>query len=193
MISNSYSLNAALNAYAESVRSRTAGADETSGTASPERRVVNAPAIPESFKTSQARQELQKTQTAVAKDLRMALTNIKAALKGEVSFSMDAKGALTITGSEEDKALVTAALKADRSNPSLQSRIMSLSQRAETVESDSRRSAAIMQAARSAGNASGLMSLYNSLMTQKGQASATFTVSAQDSRMVFKGMIDSKA
>lgn len=210
MISNSFNVSSALTAYVDSLRAKTqadttagdktkntaAGNTSTKATTATKTGTVSNSVLnktPASFKTTQARHDLDKAQLAVAKDIKAALTKAGTALKGEVSFSVDAKGALTISGSAEDKAAVAAALKADTSSPSLASRITSLSERAETVESNSRRSAAIMQAARHAGHSSNLMSLYTSLMTQQGEATASFSMSDKASQMVFKGMVDSTA
>lgn len=204
VINNNYSLSSAMSAYLASRHSQvdaTSGEADKTGSGTTATATTDKPSAlsqalertPASFKTVQARKDLDKTQQAIAQDLRAALTKAGTPLKGEVSFSFDAKGALTIQGSAEDKAAVTAALKADNSQPSLAARIESLAERADTVEGNNRRSAAIMQAARHAGNASGLMSLYTSLMAQQSQASATFSVSNQASQMVFKGMVDTSA
>jgi hypothetical protein len=204
VVNNNYSLSSAMSAY---LASRQSQADSTSGDAGKAGSTGTATAAtskptalnqalertPASFKTVQARKELDKTQRAVAQDLRTALSKAGTPLKGEVSFSFGAKGALTIHGSADDKAAVAAALKADTSQPPLAARIESLAERAGTVEGNNRRSAAIMQAARHAGNASGLMSLYTSMLAQQSQASATFNVSNQASQIVFKGMVDTSA
>lgn len=204
MINNNYSLSSAMSAYLASRQSQTdvttvdpgatgGGATAAVGSSKPSALSQALERTPASFKTTQARKELDKTQQAIARDLRTALSRAGTPLKGEVSFSFDAKGAMTIHGSAQDKAAVTAALKADTTEPSLASRIESLAERADTVEGNNRRSAAIMQAARHAGNASGLMSLYTSLMAQQSQLSTTFSVSAEASQLVFKGMVDTSA
>lgn len=204
MINNNYSLSSAMTAYlasrqqqADTTKSDSGATGTTAmGTAGANKSSSLSQVLersPASFKTVQARKELDKTQQAIAQDLRGALAKAGTSLQGEVSFSFDAKGAMTIHGSAQDKAAVTAALKADTTQPSLAERIASLADRADTVEGDSRRSAAIMQAAKHAGNASGLMSLYTSLMAEQNQAGASFSLSNQGSQMVFTGMVDASA
>ncbi|HIV69777.1 MAG TPA: hypothetical protein H9903_02475 [Candidatus Aquabacterium excrementipullorum] len=148
-----------------------------------------------SIKTTMARQTLDKTQQDLAKALREAITKAGGSLKGEVAFSLDSTSGLKITGSDEDKATISAALKADKSSPSLASRLASLTKSAVTLESNNRASSAISQAARYAKTPAAVMSLYNTLMQQQGTSSTTavFTLADKTSSLTYKGMVNASA
>lgn len=217
---NNFSLSSALLAYSDSLRARAAAAaaktddsdaassDKTKGTGATTGTTGSATtdksaeatktvelSASTSFKTTRGRQELDKTQQDLAKALREAIAKLGGALKGEVAFSLDTSNGLKITGSEADKTTISDALKADKSSPSLASRLASLTKDAVTLESNNRASAAISQAARHAKSSAGVMSLYTTLMQQQQGTSTTavFTVSAQNSALTYKGMVNTSA
>lgn len=168
---------------------------ETTATNTAAKTATSTAAAPSSFKTTAARQTLDQTQQQLAKALREAVAKAGGSIHGEVAFSLNSSSGLTITGSAEDKATIAAALKADAGSPSLASRLASLTKSAVTLESNSRASTAISQAARYAKTPAAVMSLYNTLMAQQGSTSATavFTLSDKASSLTYKGMVDTSA
>ena len=212
---NNLNLSSALLAYSDSLRAKAAAAagktedTATTGTADAtkgsgasagtkastaiEQTVAASPST--SFKTTRGRQELDKTQQDLAKSLREAVAKMGGSLKGEVVFSLDSASGLKITGSEADKAAISAALKADKSSPSLASRLASLTKNAVELESNNRSSAAISQAARHAKTSAAVMSLYTTLMQQQQGTSTTavFSVSDKNSSLTYKGMVNTSA
>ena len=193
----SLGLGSGLMAYVDTLRGKAAEAkNEQTGGATGEASATarrGGHTAPVSHKTTLARQELDKQQQAIAKEFNAALAKAGTPLKGDVSFGIGSDGHLTISGSDTDKASIKAALKADKSNPSLASRIGTLAQRAATLETGVRQSAAISQAARYAGHATNVLALYNSLMQQQGSASAVFTLSDKGGALSYRGMVDSTA
>lgn len=168
---------------------------ETTATNTAAKTATSTAAAPSSFKATAARQTLDQTQQQLAKALREAVSKAGGSIHGEVAFSLNSSSGLTITGSAEDKATIAAALKADTGSPSLASRLASLTKSAVTLESNSRASTAISQAARYAKTPAAVMSLYNTLMAQQGSTSATavFTLSDKASSLTYKGMVDTSA
>lgn len=213
---SNFNLSSALLAYSDSLRAKAAAAsgntdktDETteSNTAATGKTPTTGtdkaadtlktiePSTSTSFKTTRARQVLEQTQQTLAKALREAVTASGGAIKGEVSFALDSTQGLKITGSEEDKQAISAALKADKSSPSLASRLAALTKDALSLETDNRSSAAISQAARHAKTPAAVMSLYSSLMQQQQSTSTTavFTLSDKTSALTYKGMVNTSA
>jgi len=72
---------------------------------------------------SVAGRALDKQQTALAGDLRAAMSKSGIKLSGAVEFSVSSDGTVGIKGSDADKAAMTAFLKADTSKPSFAARI----------------------------------------------------------------------
>lgn len=171
----------------------TSATDTAKGSTAAEQVVAASPST--SYKTTRGRQELDKTQQDLAKSLRDAVAKMGGSLKGEVAFSLDSAAGLKITGSEADKATISAALKADKSSPSLASRLASLTKNAVELESTNRSHAAISQAARHAKNSAGVMALYTTLMQQQQGTSTTavFAVSDKNSSLTYKGMVNTSA
>jgi hypothetical protein len=221
---NNFNLSSAMLAYSDSLRAKAAAAaakteDSDSTTATPSKSAttdnttgtgtsatdpakgstateqVVAASPSTSYKTTRGRQELDKTQQDLAKSLRDAVTKMGGSLKGEVAFSLDSAAGLKITGSDADKATISAALKADKSSPSLASRLASLTKNAVELESTNRSHAAISQAARHAKTSAGVMSLYTTLMQQQQGTSTTavFAVSDKNSSLTYKGMVNTSA
>ena len=147
-----------------------------------------------SGKSALARQQLNKQQLALAKDLRAALTKSGAQLDGTVDFSVDANGKLSVSGSDADKAKVQAALAADKSTPSLSSRLASLDKQAESFDKQNMQAIAISTAVRMAGKSTqNIMATYQSLMNQQSASSAVFSLSDKTSQLAFNGAVDAKA
>lgn len=188
---------------ADATKGTSASGTSASGTKAPAKTPTKTEAAlqaaidntPASFKTTRARADLDKTQQDLAKSLREAVAKLGGAIKGDVAFSLDSTGNLKITGSDADKAAISAALKADKSSPSLASRLASLTKNAVTLESNNRSSAVISQAARFAKTPAAVMSLYTTLMQQQQNTSTTavFTLSDKSSSLAYKGMIDTSA
>jgi hypothetical protein len=210
---SNFNLSSAMLAYSDSLRAKaaaaagktdksdetdtaTAGKTPTTGTdkAADTLKTIE-PSTSTSFKTTRGRQLLEQTQQTLAKALREAVTASGGVLKGEVSFALDSTQGLKITGSEDDKKAISAALKADKSSPSLASRLAALTKDALSLETDNRSSAAISQAARYAKTPAAVMSLYSSLMQQQQSSSTTavFSLSDKASALTYKGMVDTSA
>lgn len=210
---SNFNLSSALLAYSDSLRAKAAAAagktdktDEGDKTATgktpttgtdkaPDTAQTIEPSASTSFKTTRGRQVLEQTQQTLAKALREAVNASGGKIKGDVSFALDSGQGLKITGSDEDKKAISAALKADKSSPSLASRLAALTKDALSLETDNRSSAAISQAARYAKTPAAVMSLYSSLMQQQQSSSTTavFTLSDKTSALTYKGMINTSA
>ena len=145
------------------------------------------------FKTATIARNLDTAQVALAADLRAALNQALAKLEGNVQFSVNAKGEVTVEGSDKDKAAVQAVLKADTSDPSLASRIATQASDAMQLSSQIQQSAAISQAAKSSTTPDGVISLYQSLMQQTASTSVVFSVSATTSTLTYPGSLKAKA
>lgn len=187
------SKSATTDSTAPTKRTGTSATDTAKGSTAAEQVVAASPST--SYKTTRGRQELDKTQQDLAKSLRDAVAKMGGSLKGEVAFSLDSAAGLKITGSDADKATISAALKADKSSPSLASRLASLTKNAVELESTNRSHAAISQAARHAKNSAGVMALYTTLMQQQQGTSTTavFAVSDKNSSLSYKGMVNTSA
>lgn len=145
------------------------------------------------FKSATLARNLDKAQSALAADLRAALTKALAKLSEPVQFSVNSKGELEVKGNEKDKAAVQAVLKADTSDPSLATRIATQASDAMQVSTQIQQSAAISQAARMSKTPDGVISLYQSLMQQTASTSVVFSVSADSSSLTYPGSLKVKA
>ncbi|MFO6420651.1 hypothetical protein ACLBKS_10650 [Hylemonella sp. W303a] len=145
------------------------------------------------FKTATIARNLETAQVALAADLRAALEKALAKLEGNVQFSVNTKGEVTVEGSDKDKAAVQAVLKADTSDPSLASRIATQASDAMALSTQIQQSAAISQAAKSSATPDGVISLYQSLMQQTASTSVVFSVSATSSTLTYPGSLKAKA
>jgi hypothetical protein len=146
-----------------------------------------------SFKVTTAQKKLEQQETSVASDLRAAMGKAGVALDGPVEFSVGSDGTLAVGGSDKDKAAVNSFLKDDKSKPGFASRIASLASDADALSTTIRQNAAISQAARYAGSPGGVMSLYNSLLTQQDTTSAVFSLSGSASSLSYPGVLSSQA
>lgn len=142
---------------------------------------------------SVAGKALDKQQAALATDLRAALGKANVKLSGSVEFSVGADGAVALSGSDADKASVSAFLKADTSKPSFSTRIATQARDALKLSATIQQNAAISQAARYAGTSGSVMSLYTSLMADSGTSTAVFSVSAGASSLAYPGSLATKA
>lgn len=141
---------------------------------------------------SVAGRALDKQQTALAGDLRAAISKAGVKLSGAVEFSVSSNGTVSTKGSDADKAAMTAFLKADTSKPGFAARIATQAQDALKLSATIQQTAAISQAARYGGK-SGVMSMYASLMQQTNTTAAVFTVAAGSSSLTYPGSLAAKA
>ena len=147
-----------------------------------------------SARAAAARQHLNMLQKSLAKDINAALAKAGQKLSGTVEFSVGADGKLTISGDEKDKAKMAAVLKADKSVPSMASRLADLDKQAEAFDKQNVQASAMSTAARRAGKSSqNLLALYQSLMSSQTSASAVFSMSASTSQLAFKGAVSTSA
>jgi hypothetical protein len=145
-------------------------------------------------KAAVARQQLNTLQSALGKDIRAALTKAGQHLSATVDVTLGADGKLVFSGSDQDKAKLSAVLSADKSTPSLTSRLVSLAKQAESFDRQSVQSAALTTAARMAGKTSqNLVELYRSLMTTQSSSTAVFSLSDKSSQVAFKGAVSASA
>ncbi|MDO9234997.1 MAG: hypothetical protein Q7U28_03055 [Aquabacterium sp.] len=196
MVNNSMSLSRALSAYGSSTSSSQTQKSESTATsdASLKAATAKAAAPVQNSKSALARQQLNKVQLGLAKDINAALSKAGKPLTGAVEFNVDAHGALTMTGSDKDKANVAAVLKADKSTPSLTARLTAMDKQAEAFDRQNMQASALATAAKYTGNhAQNMMSTYQALMSHQSAASAVFSVSATSSQLTFKGAVDTKA
>ena len=205
MVTNALSLTSALNTYNASTSGKTTSTanQATSSPIGDSVATVTSASTKASAATSHvtpstklvvARQHLNLLQHSLAKDLRAALTKAGQALTGTVDFSLTADGKLSMSGSEMDKAKVAAVLAADKSSPSLSSRLTDLNKQAAAFDRQSVQSNAAMAAARQAGKgAQNLMALYQSMMTSQAASTAVFSLSDKTSQVAFSGALAAKA
>jgi hypothetical protein len=141
---------------------------------------------------SVAGRALDKQQTALAGDLRAAMSKAGVKLSGPVEFSVSSNGTVSTKGSDADKAAMTAFFKADTSKPGFAARIATQAQDALKLSTTIQQHAAISQAARFGGKA-GVMSMYASLMQQTNTTAAVFSVAADSSSLTYPGSLATKA
>ena len=92
---------------------------------------------------SVAGRALDKQQTALAGDLRAAMSKSSIKLSGAVEFSVSSNGTVGIKGSDADKTAMTAFLRADTSKPGFAARIATQAQDALKLSATIQQSAAI--------------------------------------------------
>lgn len=203
MTTTSLSLAGALSAYGASTHSKstdtsTQAASTAKSTALTQSSAGSSSLSSTSGQTSAraaaARQHLNMLQKSLAKDINAALAKAGQKLGGTVEFSVGSDGKLTISGDEKDKAKISAVLKADKSVPSITSRLADLDKQAEAFDKQNVQASALSTAARRAGkNAQNLLALYQSLMASQTSASAVFSMSASTSQLAFKGSVSTSA
>ena len=199
MINNTSFGSGTLQAYVNSLiaRSNNAGADPAAaagGTDALKKSSQTAlDSAAKSYKSSAAQRVLQDQQTKLGADLKASLAKAGVKLEGAIEFSLDAKGNLSVKGSDKDKASVNAFLKNDTSKPDFASRISSLTQAADELSSTIRQTAAISQAARYASTSGDVMLLYSTLVKQQDTTASVFSLSASSSSLTYPGVLASKA
>lgn len=145
------------------------------------------------YKFASAGQALEASQQKLAADLRGAMEKAGVKLSAAVDFSVSSSGAVDIKGTDADKAAMKAFLASDTSSPSFASRIATQAQDAMKLSSNIQQSAAISQAAKFARNASGVTSLYASMMQQATPTTVVFTVSSASSSLSYPGALTAQA
>ena len=203
MTATSLSLAGALSAYGATTLSKST--DSSNQTASSAKSASATPlsgaissatavSAQTSARAAAARQHLNMLQKGLAKDINVALAKTGQKLSGTVEFSVGNDGKLTLSGDEKDKAKIAAVLKADKSVPSLTSRVADLDKQAEAFDKQNVQASAMSTAARRAGkNAQNLLALYQSLMASQTSASAVFSMSDSSSQLAFKGAVSTSA
>ncbi len=144
-------------------------------------------------KAALAEQTLDRQQAQLATDLRTAMDRAGVKLTGSVEFSVASDGKVDVTGAAADKAATTAFLRADTSKPGFASRIATQAKDALKLSGTLQQTAAVSQAARYAGSAGNVMSLYTSLMQKSGTTPAVFTLGASSSSLTYAGALATKA
>lgn len=203
MVSTTLSLSSALSLYNTSTPTQASNNTSTQ-TASAATATVQASSTKSSATTSSsvatptrlviARQQLNLQQQSLAKEIRSALTKAGQSLSGTVDFSLGADGKLSISGSDADKAKINALLAADKSVPSLTTRLANLSKQAQAFDKQSVQTNAAMVAARQAGKGTqNLVTLYQSIMASQSTSKAVFSLSDKTSQVAFSGAVETKA
>lgn len=202
MVSTTLSLSSALSLYNTSTQ--TQANNTSSQTASAATATVQAASSKSSTTASSgiatptrlvvARQQLNLQQQSLAKEIRSALTKAGQSLTGTVDFSLASDGKLSISGSDADKAKINALLAADKSVPSLTTRLTNLSKQAQAFDKQSVQTNAAMVAARQAGKGTqNLVTLYQSIMASQSTSKAVFSLSDKTSQVAFSGAVETKA
>jgi len=194
-----------ISAYVNSLLSKTATSVASDSTASATTSAASSSAAAKAaakaaldqashtFKSTSAQQKLEQKQTALGSDLRTAMAKAGVTLQGSIELSVGSDGNLKVTGSEKDTAAAIAFLKSDATKPSFASRVSRLAADATALSTSLQKSAAISQAARSAGRGGNVMSLYSSLLQQQASTPAVFAMSAASSSLSYPGVLASKA
>ena len=144
-------------------------------------------------KAAAGQRQLEAKTSALATELQAALRQAGVKLAGSVDFSVAADGQLAIKGNEKDADAAKAFLKNDPRVPSFASRLGALAKEADAHSQTLRQNAAISQAARYAANATGVMSLYGSLLQRQDTTPAVFTLGASGGTLTYPGVLQSKA
>ncbi|MBS0448126.1 MAG: hypothetical protein JSR59_19515 [Proteobacteria bacterium] len=146
------------------------------------------------FKATRAAQSLARDATTLGSDLQSALHAAGVSLDGSVEFSLDAKGALQISGSDHDKAAVSSFLQGGSGGAAdLRNRLVRLTTSAGQLSQQIRQGAAASQAARYAGSSGNVMSLYSTFLQQQNATPAAFTLSATSASLSYAGMLKAQA
>lgn len=148
---------------------------------------------PHSLKSQLAHQRLAHQQAALGQQALAGLARQGIQLSKDVSFSLDAKGALAVTGTTTDVDKVQAFFKHDTTRPSIHDQLSDVLEAAQALSKTAQTNNVISMAARYAGSATSVMSLYNQLMPQQVENSAQLTLSTQGSSLSYAGMFNSKA
>ena len=172
-------------------QSSTTGAD--AGTTSTDSLLSQLTASPADLKTQLAQEQLGSQQAALGEQLSKGLAASGVTLSGDVSFSLDANGNVTVDGSAADQSAVQSWFQQDTSKPSLESQIGSALKSAQTLSQTTQQDNAISMAARYAGPSSNLMSLYQQFMGSVQAPSPVMTLSGATSTLTYPGALNSQA
>jgi alkyl sulfatase BDS1-like metallo-beta-lactamase superfamily hydrolase len=190
MKASSLTSAAATAQYATSLLAKKNGG--TAGATSPDAVAKQLQATTHDHKTLTAQHALDKQQAALATELRGGLAKAGVKLAGEVDFSVASDGSVAVKGSDADKAAVTAFLKKDATNPSLQSRLGSALKAAQALSATAQQTNAISMAARHGGAPGNVMAMYTSFMGHKDSTPAVLSLSAATSSLAYPGMLNSQ-
>lgn len=203
MTINSLSLANALSAYNSSALGKATDASNKATSSNGVSQSKQTAAIGTGTTTSSAqttarsaagRLQLNMLQQGLAKDIKAALAKAGKQLTGTVDFTLGSDGKLSVSGNDKDKASITAILNADKSVPSLVSRLTSLNKQAEVFDRQSVQANALSTAARYAGkNSQNLLAMYQSLMSNQSSSSTVFSMSDKTSQVAFKGAVATTA
>jgi hypothetical protein len=144
-------------------------------------------------KVASNQRQLESKAAALSTELQAALKSAGVKLGASVEFSVSTKGTLAIKGSEKDVGLANTFLENDKSAPSFAARLAALTEEADALSQTIRQSAAISQAARYAGNSTGVLSLYGSLLQRQDSSPAVFTLGTSGGSLTYPGILQSKA
>jgi len=150
-------------------------------------------ASPADLKTQLAQEQLAKQQAALGRQLAQGLSASGVTLAGDVSFSLDGNGNVTVNGSAADQSAVQSWFKKDTSNPSVESQIGAALKSAQTLSQTTQQDNAISMAARYAGPTTNVMSLYQQFMGKVQAPSPVMTLSGGTSTLSYPGSLNSQA
>jgi hypothetical protein len=143
-----------------------------------------------SFAASQ--QAVDKQSTALITDLKNAMAQVGVKLGGTIELSINSASRLQVKGSDEDKTAIGAFLAADKSSPSLSSRLASLASDANALSSGIQKTAAISQAARYSST-SNFLSAYGTLVQGQSATASVLSLSTSSASFSYPGMLASRA
>jgi hypothetical protein len=175
-----------------------AGTTGSSATSAPSKAATAAAAsaldmVSHTYKSTSAQATLAKAQTQLTSDLRAALTKAGTSLTSDVSFSIDATGAVQVSGNKADEASIASFMKADKSSPSFASRLTGMLQSADSLSTSLQHNAALVQAARSAGRGGDVLDLYTSLLEGQSASSATYAFGSNSASLTYPGVLTTRA
>jgi hypothetical protein len=151
-------------------------------------------ATAQSSKASLAQAALSKRLSSVASEIQDLLAKAKTPLEGELRFTSNAQGGVTVYASARDRATLTAALKGDKSRPSLAARLTAMTKEAQSLAATTSQQSAYVRAARYATRAGNVMSLYAALLQQEASGeSASLNISNTSSSVSYAGSLQLKA
>ena len=150
-------------------------------------------ASPADLKTRLAQDQLAKQQAALGQQLAQGLSASGVTLSGDVSFSLDNTGNVTVNGNAADQSAVQSWFQKDTSNPSVESQIGAALKSAQTLSQTTQQDNAISMAARYAGPTTNIMSLYQQFMGQVQAPSPVMTLSGGTSALSYPGSLNSQA
>lgn len=141
---------------------------------------------------------LDKRQRALATELQGLLAKAGSKLTGTLEFSVDAQGAVAVKGSAADSAALGAALKADKTQPSLSTRLTVLAKDAQALSDSLSQQTMMMRAARASTGSSNLMAVYESMLKQApapatAASSAVLSVWQGGSSLSYPGALQAQA